>query len=216
MKRSRSFIHGVEQPLDFVVIYQWNGEESNVHERAKAAEICSLMSSERPGLRIEVLQQGVDDDEAQSFWTHIPGEKKLLGIKLGEVKVKAAGAGGDDEVNAAFTPVLVRLQVIGTKGRVTDVATGERPPISHLKTDGVYLLDNGSRAWLWVGKEASPTEKKSSFTFAQTYLKANKRPSVLPLTRVAEGKETEEFTQSFGPPEEEKGKPKGGCGCVLM
>uniref|UniRef100_A0A7S4F259 Gelsolin-like domain-containing protein n=1 Tax=Chrysotila carterae TaxID=13221 RepID=A0A7S4F259_CHRCT len=187
-------------------IFQWNGSESNPHERAKAAEICRLIASDRNGVSVQVLQEGAADEANSPFWSHLPGERKMLGVKMKDIKIKDASAGGDDEAVEEFTPVLVKLNASGG----SKVASGTKLPISKLKSSGVYVYDTGFRLFLWVGKSAAQQDKVSAFPFAQKYLKAHKRPGVLPITRVNEGKETQEFLSLFGPAD------SAGCGCSIM
>jgi len=63
---------------------------------------------------------------------------------------------------------------------------------------------------IWVGQNASQSEKVSAFPYAQKYLKDYKRPPVLPITRYAEGKEASNFLELFGPAE-----AKANCCCVI-
>ena len=92
---------------------------------------------------------------------------------------------------------------------ILKVARGEKPSVTKLDTDDVFLYDTGFRVWLWIGKGAAQQERISAFPFAQKYLKEYKRPSVLPITRVNERKEPQEFLLLFGPAEK-------GCACVVM
>ena len=68
-----------------------------------------------------------------------------------------------------------------------------------LCTDDVMLLDTGFHIYLWVGDGASSEEKSSSFPYAHEYIKDHKRPPVMPVTRVTEGKESPKFTEFIGP-----------------
>ena len=54
--------------------------------------------------------------------------------------------------------------------------------------------------YLPISPHTSPQERVSAFPFAQRYLKDYRRPSVLPITRYAEGKEAPRFIEQFGPP----------------
>lgn len=184
-------------------IYQWNGEGSNAHERAKAAEFAQSLKADRGGkVEIQTLEEShMNMQQSHPFWVHMPGEWKMLGITMGEIKVKTSEKGGDDERVTKFTPQLVRLQAYEGKVRVTRVARGEKLPISKLKTDDVFAYDTGFHVYLWVGKQAERAEKTSAFPFAQRYLKEYKRPSVLPITRYDEGKEAKDFLDLWGPPE---------------
>lgn len=191
-------------------IYQWNGEGSNAHERAKAAEFAQSLKADRGG-KVEV--ETVDESHMRMqqdhpFWSHLPGEWKLLGIKMGNIEVKTSEKGGEDEKVSKFKPTLVRLKAYDGKVRITRVARGEMLPISKLKTVDVFAYDTGFHLYVWVGKQADRTERLSAFPFAQKYLKEYKRPSVLPITRFDEGREDTAFLDMWGAPEKH-------C-CVMM
>lgn len=194
-------------------IYQWNGKDSNAHERSKAAEECRLIAAEHRGIDVVVMEEGDGETKkGTEFWSILPGERKMLGIKMGDIKVKDASRGGADESVEKFTPLLMRLRTSGTSVAIVKVASGEKLSISKLDTVDVFLYDTGFRIWLWVGKGADQQEKVSAFPFAQKYLKEYRRPSVLPITRVNEGKEPNEFLQLWGPTT----KKDSGCACALM
>jgi len=70
-----------------------------------------------------------------------------------------------------------------------------------LASDDVFVCDSIHTIFIWCGKGANPQERKEGFTFAQSYLnKKNKeegRASTLPIVRVMEGGENEEFLANF-------------------
>jgi gelsolin len=69
---------------------------------------------------------------------------------------------------------------------------------SSLKTDDVFLVDTIAHIFIWCGKGATPTERKIGFTYAQEYLNQQQdRPKNLPVTKVMEGGENEEFNAHF-------------------
>ena len=196
-------------------IWQWSGKDSNAHERSKAAAFCASLKAERGGkVAVTTLAEGETDGEAEAaaFWRHLPGERKLLGIRVGDIKVKASALGGDDEEVKAFEPVLFRLsdRMVGGGVAFSKAGTGQQMPISMLQSGDAFILDTGFAIFIWIGQGASQSEKVSAFPYAQKYLKDYKRPPVLPITRYAEGKEARSFLELFGPPE-----AKGACCCVV-
>ena len=70
----------------------------------------------------------------------------------------------------------------------------------HQPRQGVFVVDSGFHAYLWVGGNTSFPLRVSAFVFAQAYLKRFQRPAVLPLTRFGEGQESEKFLFLFAKP----------------
>lgn len=68
---------------------------------------------------------------------------------------------------------------------------------SLLNLDDVFVFDIGSEVFVWVGKGASPDEKKKAMSFGQQYLKDFNRPAWLPMCRILDGGENEVFQSSF-------------------
>jgi len=191
-------------------IFQWNGSGANAHEKSQAAQFCQALRGDRGGaVRLHTFTEGIDDQDGQGasdMWSHLPGERKFLGIKVADIKIRTSEKGGDDEAVSAFVPTLYRLTAGGSLKRVW--RKKQRPPISKLKADGVYLLDTGFELNLWVGGTADRSLKGEAFMTAQKYLKRYRRPPVLPIHRHAEGREPSELKALFGPAEE-----PGCCGC---
>ena len=123
------------------------------------------------------------------------------------IKIKDAESGGDDDAIQKFVPALFRM----TGGlKCVWRKPNAKPPISKLKTSQVMMLDTGFQIFIWAGKASPIQDRTSAFTFAQSYLKKYKRPSVLPITRFNEAMEDRVFTDYFGPAEQ-----RGGCACIV-
>ena len=151
-------------------------------------------------------------NSAHPFWKHLPGERRALGITYASITIQGASQGGDDTAIKAFTPSLFYVSAGLTGPAFTVAFKGNLPPISRLKHDRVCLFDTGFQLFIWAGKDAPLQDRSSSFMSAQAYLKRWKRPSVLPITRFNDGKESSAFLENFGPPE----SPScyGCCCCV--
>ena len=197
-------------------VFQWNGKESNPFEISKASEFAMSIQQER---KITVLTEGGDEGDPKSkddpFWGHLPGERRMLGIKVGDIKVQSAEKGGKDDDVKAFEPVLYRLsdRLVGSGLSCSKIGEGKSIPVSTLFScgDDIALYDNGFEVWVWVGKGASASERVSAFPYAQKYLKDKSRPASLPITREAEGKEERSFLEMFGPAEK-----ADGCACCVV
>ena len=177
-------------------IYQWNGAQSNPHEKIKAQEFIRSLISHRNGkAKMTVLDEGSGDEQETNFWKHLPGKRKLFGITVGSITVQAAEDGGDDQSIKAFEPQLFRL------GGYTSSAykrIGKGGPFSRAKLadDDVFLLDDGFTCFVYVGKAASVSERGNSLSAAVEYLKVYSRPAILPIVRVPRPR-AERLLQAF-------------------
>lgn len=66
-----------------------------------------------------------------------------------------------------------------------------------LNTNDCFILDSGTKIFVWVGRNATDQERKQSMTRAQGFLKTKKYPTWTKVTRVVEGGETTLFKQFF-------------------
>ena len=110
--------------------------------------------------KITVLTEGGDEGDPKSkddpFWGHLPGERRMLGIKVGDIKVQSAEKGGKDDDVKAFEPVLYRLsdRLVGSGLSCSKIGEGKSIPVSTLFScgDDIALYDNGFEVWVWVGE----------------------------------------------------------------
>jgi len=168
-------------------IYQWNGTKSGPQEKMKGAQLCRALADERKGLpKIQVLEEGGKD--LADFW-------KALG---GQGPVKTAEEGGDDtEHEKATEKKLFQLSDASGKLEFKEVGKGAAIKRSMLDSNDVFILDTGAEVYAWIGKGASPDEKKKAMQFAQDYLQKNNKPLFVPITRILEGGANETFESSF-------------------
>jgi hypothetical protein len=78
---------------------------------------------------------------------------------------------------------------------------GEHPPRSVLSSRRVVIVDSEAVAkgvFIWVGEQASNTDRAAAFPCAQAYLARYNRPPTTPITRINEGAEPEAFLAVFG------------------
>ena len=201
-------------------VFVWNGAQANVHEKRQGGEFARGIKSSRSGrAEVTILDEGQSDgdpsSESDEFWKHLPGTRKILGLSVGEIKIKEAGAAGDDEAVKTFAPRLYRIhEGSGLHGGAVrfsrqTMKAGKVPRNSLLSGD-VMLLDTGFQVFIWVGTGASDKEKARSFPYAHKYLEDEKRPLVMSVARMLEGKETRKFLEFVGP-----AIASAGC-CVVM
>ena len=193
------------------------GQAFGSQEQGAAAPTAAPEPGERRLRPVRVLAEGTaegDGGELQyryqscqhPFWRHLPGERKPLGVSVGDDLVEPAAKDGSDEQNL-FKPVLVYASAKESRGRgqgsgvqLKRVWQGEKPPISKLQSERVVLFDMGAECVIWCGRLAPKQDRASAFPFAQAYLKQYRRPAMLPITRFQEGLAPEWFLEHFGPP----------------
>jgi gelsolin len=167
-------------------VYQFNGQKAGVAEKSKATQLARALDDER-GSKVEILVIGEadHDDDAQSFWSHLGGKSEIK------------EADGDDHHVGKVEKKMFRVHHEGDKTDFTEVKFAK----SSLASDDVFVCDCIHSIFIWCGRGANPTERKEGFTFAQSYLnkkhKEDNRPATLPIVRVMEGGENEEFLANF-------------------
>jgi len=167
-------------------VYQFNGQKSGIAEKSKATELSRALDDERGSkVEIHVIAEHDTDSDALAFWQHLGGKAD---IKDSE---------GDDHSVGKIVKKMFRVHHEGSKTDFTEVKFAK----SSLASDDVFVCDCIHSIFLWCGKGANPTERKEGFTFAQSYLnqkhKEDQRPATLPIVRVMEGGENEEFVANI-------------------
>jgi len=170
-----------------LTIFQWNGSKAGPSEKAKGAQVCRALGDERKGKPvITVFEEGDRDDSA--FWQHLGGKGPI----------KSAEEGGNDlEAEKGDEKRLFQLSDASGKMEFKEVGRGATVKRRLLDSNDVFILDTGAEVFAWIGKGASPEEKKKALGFAQTYLKDFNRPSFLPIARILEGGENEVFEAAW-------------------
>jgi len=181
----KSLNHGDVFLLDAGLdIWQWNGKTSGINEKRKAMEIIQNLKKERNGRPKAVVLDDMEDDE--KFW-------KLLGGKPAASEIKPATS---DDVKVEKVKVL--FEVSDKTGKLVRTKVAENAvKKSMLKTDEVFLLDIGHTVYCWIGKGASPAERKNGIKMGTDYLTEAGRPIHTPVTRVLEGAEPRGFLAEF-------------------
>jgi len=169
-------------------IYQWNGKKAGGQEKMKGAQLCRAIDDERKGIpTVAVFEEG--DKDMKEFWDALGG--------AGEVKSAEEG-GSDDETDKITQRRLFRLSDASGKLEFKEVCCSSgRVKRSLLDANDVFILDTGIEVFAWIGKGASPDEKKKAMSFAQDYLKKYNRPAWIPISRILDGGENETFEASF-------------------
>lgn len=167
------------------VVYVFQGSTCSPGERTAARQFAeSIQASRRAGVKIEVV---TTSDDNEQFWGTIGGTKA-------DVQVA-------DE-SAVVTPAAKKLfRLSDATGTVTftEVATGDAINKSLLDTNDVFILNNETEIFVWIGKKTTAQERMEAMPVAQGYLNANPNTNKhVSITVMNEGIETPIFHNIIG------------------
>jgi hypothetical protein len=155
-------------------IFQWNGASANRHEISKAFGITHSLHNDR-GARGTIVLMAEDADNA-TFW----------GALGGQIEVTNAGE-DDDAASAAADSETKLFHVDGDDGtiKVTEVPKNAEGRFTRdmLDSDDAFILDVGSKLYVWTGKTASKEERVRLGSPAQrapAAARAQERESTVP------------------------------------
>ncbi|CAK9182409.1 unnamed protein product [Ilex paraguariensis] len=184
-------------------IFQFNGANSNIQERAKALEVIQFLKGKYHNGKCDVAI--VDDGKLQAesdsgeFWV-IFGGFAPIGKKV---------ASEDDVIPEKTPPKLYSIddgQVNGVDGELSK---------SSLENNKCYLLDCGADVFIWIGRVTQVEDRKAAIQAAEEFVASQNRPKSTRITRIIQGYETHPFKSNFdswpsgsapSAPEEGRGK----------
>ncbi|ESO10631.1 hypothetical protein HELRODRAFT_185261 [Helobdella robusta] len=158
-----------------LVVYQWNGSDSNKDERFKALQYLQLLKSERGKCQCETLEDS-DTPKTHEFYKHLNQPDEPDHIKPYQATEKTLHKVSDESGHLKQTEVK--------KGNIH---------LSDLKSQDVFIVDTGVSCFVWVGKQASHEEKQNGLGYAHSYLMKTNHPLV-PIHVVKEGQQSKEFS----------------------
>ncbi|XP_077238381.1 villin-4-like [Tasmannia lanceolata] len=165
-------------------IFQFNGSNSSIQERAKALEVVQYIKDTYHDGKCEVaaVEDGkfVPDAETGEFWGFFGGFAPL-----------PRKAATDDGITDTFSTKLLCVEKGQSEPVQADSLTREL-----LDTNKCYLLDCGIEVFVWMGRNTSLDERKSSSAAAEELLRGPDRPKAH-IIRVIEGFETVMFRSKF-------------------
>jgi len=164
-------------------VIQFVGPRAGVAEKNKGTQLARALDDERGSkVKIEVISLEDKDDAANEFWAFLGG------------KADIADNAGDDANVSKITKKMFRVHEEGGKVSFTEVPFAK----ASLKSDDAFVVDVINQIFVWCGQTCTTNEKKSGFLHAQNYLnQQNDRPKALPIVKVMEGGENEEFLANF-------------------
>jgi len=182
-----------------LTIVQWNGEGANKDERFKAAQYVNELKGERGKADSEVIDS--TESESHPFYDALTeddedDEDVNDGAEIKEL-YRVSDASGELDI-AKIKDSDVSMDDFSANGsrRSTSVGClscvgGKRSRKINVSED-VFILDCGKAAYVWVGSEASPAEKKNGFAYAQKHLSGTSH-AIIPITVLREGQRNADF-----------------------
>jgi len=167
-------------------LIQFVPPKAGAAEKGKATQLARALDDGR-GSKVEIHVVGLDDkdDHAKTFWDFVGGRAEI------------PEHSGDDASHAATAHKNKRMFRVHVEGGKTDFTECTYAKTS-LDSGDVFIVDVGHTVFVWCGKKSNAEEKKQGFGRAQQYLnQQNDRAKTLPIVRVMEGGENEEFLASF-------------------
>ncbi|XP_073052229.1 villin-3-like [Primulina eburnea] len=166
-------------------IFQFNGANSNIQERAKALEVIQFLKDKHHEGKCDVAI--VDDGKLQAesdsgeFWV-------LFG---GFAPIAKKVATEDDIIPEKTSAQLYALFLGQLKAVDGDLSK------SVLENNNCYLLDCGSEVFIWVGRVTQVDERKAAIQVAEDFLASQNRPKATHIYRLIQGHETHAFKSNF-------------------
>ncbi|KAJ3488416.1 hypothetical protein NLI96_g2840 [Meripilus lineatus] len=171
-------------------VWQLNTQGSAGKEKYKAAEFLQSLVSDRQGASdVTVFDEGT------------PG----VGTFLTELGIDTMlPSQGTQETNPTHPRTLFRLS--DASGSI-DFEAMDSPSWSSLSSSDAFLLDDSGNStapaiYIWIGKEASLSEKRLAVQYAQRYLYQNRERSrehvSVNIVKIKEGHEIPAFLHALG------------------
>ncbi|ONK78389.1 uncharacterized protein A4U43_C02F18270 [Asparagus officinalis] len=166
-------------------IYQFNGSNSNIQERAKALEVVQYLKDKYHDgtCDVAIIDDGKLEAESGSgeFWVLFGGF-----APIGRKTVS------EDDIPLEATPA-----------KLYSINEGELKledgPLTKamLENSKCYLLDCGAEIFVWVGRITQVDDRKSACKTAEDLIANENRPKTTRITRVIQGFETHSFKSNF-------------------
>ncbi|KAK1417102.1 hypothetical protein QVD17_26224 [Tagetes erecta] len=166
-------------------IFQFNGSNTSIQERAKALQVVQYIRDTYHGSKCDIatIDDGklMADAEAGEFW----------GFFGGFAPLPRKTAANDAQSTDAHPTQLFCVN----KGQAEHVAANSLTK-KLLETRQCYLLDCGSEVLVWMGRDTSMEERKAANGAAEEYLRGQDRPKSK-IIRMIENFETVCFRSKF-------------------
>ncbi|XP_077218177.1 villin-2-like [Tasmannia lanceolata] len=166
-------------------IYQFNGANSNIQERAKSLEVIQFLKEKyhEGKCDVAIIDDGklVAESDSGEFWVLFGGFAPI-GKKTSS----------DDDLTLETSPGKLYSITDGQVKIVEDALSK-----SMLENDKCYLLDCGAEVFVWVGRITQVEDRKVASQAAEEFITNQNRPKTTRITRVIQGFETHSFKSNF-------------------
>ncbi|XWS28120.1 hypothetical protein CRYUN_Cryun25bG0038100 [Craigia yunnanensis] len=166
-------------------IFQFNGSNSSIQERAKALEVVQYIKDTYHDGKCEVaaIEDGklMADAETGEFW----------GFFGGFAPLPRKTASDEDKTVKSHPTKLLSVEKGQAEPVEADSLTREL-----LDTNKCYILDCGLEVFVWMGRNTSLDERKSASRATEELIRGSDRPKSH-IIRVIEGFETVIFRSKF-------------------
>ncbi|CAK9157135.1 unnamed protein product, partial [Ilex paraguariensis] len=169
-------------------IFLFSGCNSSIQERAKALEVVQYIKENKHSENCEIatIDDGkfVGDSDVGEFWSlfggyaPIPRDLSSTGLEQPEIS-------------------NVKLFWVSTQGKLCQIGTDTLNK-EMLDSNKCYMLDSDTELFVWMGRTTSITERKTSISAVEDFLRSQGRSVGTHLTFLAEGSETAIFRSYFG------------------
>lgn len=168
-------------------IFLFSGCNSSIQERARALEVVHYIKENKHHGNCEVatIEDGkfVGDADVGEFWSFFGG--------YAPIPRDSTSAFEKQEIVQS-----VKLFRIMTRGKLFEVAK-ELLNRELLDKDKCYMLDCHTEIFVWMGRCTSMTERKSSISATEDFLRNEGRSTSTHVTLLTEGLETARFKSNF-------------------
>ncbi|RDX72501.1 Villin-2, partial [Mucuna pruriens] len=159
-------------------IFQFNGANSNIQERAKALEVIQFLKEKyhEGKCDVAIVDDGKLDTESDSgeFWVLFGGfapiGKKVI---------------SEDDIIPETIPAQLYCIIDGELSK------------SLLENKKCYFLDCGAEIFVWVGRVTQVEERKAACQAVEEFVASQNRPKSTRITRIIQGYETHSFKSNF-------------------
>lgn len=166
-------------------IYQFNGANSNIQERAKALEVIQYFKEKyhEGKCDVAIVDDGklVAESDSGEFWVLFGGFAPI-GKKV---------PSEDDLVPESTPPKLYSIN----DGQVK-IVEGELSK-AMLENNRCYLLDCGAEIFVWFGRVTQVEDRKAACQAAEEFVGNQTRPKSTRIMRIIQGYETHSFKSAF-------------------
>ncbi|XP_039849026.1 villin-2-like [Panicum virgatum] len=166
-------------------LYQFNGANSNIQERAKALEVIQYLKEKYHGgvCDVAIVDDGKLQAESDSgeFWV-------LFG---GFAPIGKKPVSDDDVVLETTAPKLYSIN--DGQMKLEEAALTK----AMLENTKCFLLDCGAEIYVWVGRVTQMEDRKSATKAVEEFLINQKRPKTTRVTQVIQGYESHAFKSKF-------------------